>query len=219
MNLTFRRTFAASAASLIVLAAAACSDETDGEGSPGGSSTTSESTDSGGSSPESESSESESTDSGGSTPAGSQTSSDGAFTFEFPEGYEDGTGQVSVPSAVASAYDTSGSEFPTTIVVTKESLKGHSLEEMADAVVGQLETQFDTTATEAKDFPLSDIDGEDAIAYTTDAYDQGGQTLASAIVLTQHDGNAYGFILNTLDGQQGPASEKFVELVETVAWA
>lgn len=218
MNLKLRRTFAASAASLVVLAGAACSNETDGKASPNKTSASSESSESSESGSESaESSESETSESD--APAGSETSSDGAFTFSFPAGYADASGQISVASAVASAYDTAGATFPTTIIVTKESLQGYTLEEMADAVVSQLEQQFSTTAELSEDFPLDTIDGEQVIAYTTDAYDQGGQTIASAIALTEHDGTAYAFIVNTLDDQQSAAGKSLIEFIESVQWA
>ena len=225
MTLTLRRTLAASAASLIVLAGAACSNETDGEGSPAGSSSTSASPESESESSESETSESETSESESSesessdAPAGSETSSDGVFTYSLPAGYADASGQIDVPSAVASAYDQSGTSFPTTIVVTKESSQGLSLQEMADAVVSQLESAFNTTAEEAGDFPLDSVDGEELIAYTTGAYDQGGQSIASAIVLTEHDGTAYAFIVNTLAGEESEAGTKLLEFIETVQWA
>ena len=221
MNLKFRRTFAASAASLIVLAGAACSNETKGEGSPSSSSSASESS----ASESSESSESKSSESSESSessdsdaPAGSETSSDGAFTFSYPAGYADASDQLSVSSAVASAYDEAGGDTPTTIVVTKESSQGLSLEEMADAVTGQLEKQFSTTVDQADGFPVDSVDGEDLIAFTTGDYEQGGQTIASAIVLSEHDGEAYAFIVNTQADQKSDAGDKLVEFVETVQW-
>lgn len=222
MNFTLRRTFAASAASLIVLAGAACSNETDGEGSPSSNTSTSEesSQSSESETSESKSSESETSESSESdAPAGSETSSDGAFTYSFPEGYEDASSQLNVSSAVASAYDSSGTTFPTTIVVTKEPTQGLNLEEMADAVIGQIESSFSTTAEQADDFPLDSVDGEDLLAFTTGEYEQGGQTIASAIVLTEHDDTAYAFIVNTLAESTSEAGQKLVEFVETVQWA
>lgn len=218
MNLKFRRTFAASAASLIVLAGAACSNETEGEGSPASSSTSSSESSESSESKSSESKSSESESSQSDAPAGSETSSDGVFTFSFPAGYADASDQLNVSSAVASAYDESGSTFPTTIVVTKESSQGLSLEEMADAVIGQLESSFDTTAEKADDFPLDSVDGEELLAFTTGTYEQAGQQIASAIVLTEHDGTAYAFIVNTKAGEEGTAGQKLIEFVETVQW-
>lgn len=213
MNLNLRRTLAVSVASLVVLAGAACSKETAGKASIS-SSNASESAETSETEESSESSESKSDG-----PAGSQTSSDGTFTFEFPAGYADASGQLSVPSAVASAYDESGTTFPTTIVVTKEALKGYSLEEMAEAVTTQLEKNFSTTAEKADDFPLESIDGEEAIAYTTGDYEQGGQTIVSAIVLTQHEDDAYAFIVNTLTGEESAAGNALIDFIESVQWS
>lgn len=218
MNLNLRRTFAASAASALILTGAACSSETEGEASPS-STTTSQETETSDSSPTSETEEPTET-SEPSGPAGELTSSDDAFSFDPPTGYADAMGSISVASAVAAVYDEGDTgTFPTTIVVTTEPSQGLDLQTMADAIAGQVETGFNTTLTEADGFPLDSVDGEDLLAFTTGDYEQGGQTLTSAIVITMHEETTYAFIANTVPDSASGAGSALIELIESVQWA
>lgn len=210
----------------MLLAAAACSNETEGEGSPASATeTSSQASDESSESDESESSTSESDESDTSSdsdkPEGSEEATDGSFTFEFPAGFEDAQGQVNVPGAILAVYDpASDSSFPTHIVATAIT-SGGTIEQAAEEVRKEIETKFSTTTTDEgpDESALPDIDGEEYTVWTTGDYKDGDQDVASAQIVTKHDGTFYFITVNTLPGNKSTAGQSLVELANTIKWS
>lgn len=207
------RALTAFAAAALTLSVAACSSETEGTAEPA-STTTSSAVSSSASEP-SESSESSSPSEP--APAGSTTASDGSFTYELPDGYTDGTGQM--PNAIVAVYDASVPALPTTILVTPMPSDGMTLQEMAEEGASQIESNIGAAVSIVDGFPLSDIDGEELLAFTTDEYETQGHTVASAGVLTERDGTMYVFTVNTKAELKADAAVALEDLVASVQWA
>lgn len=230
MTSTIRRTVATAAASVVLLAAAACSSETEGEGSPASATETSadasdetsesdDTSESDESEPSSESDESDSSDSD--KPAGSEEATDGSFTYDLPSGFQDGGSQINVPGAILAIVDpSSDSSFPTHIVATSITSSG-TIEQAAEEVRKEIENKFSTTTTDEgpNESTLPSIDGEDYTVWTTEPYQDNGQDVASAQIVTKHDGTFYFITVNTLPGNQGDAGNALVELANTIKWS
>ncbi|WP_106850426.1 hypothetical protein [Blastococcus sp. Marseille-P5729] len=222
MTSTIRRTVATAAASIVLLAAAACSNETEGEGSPASQTKTSAAETS--ESDESDTSESESDESDTSesdAPGGSEEATDGSFSYELPPGFEDAQGEINVPGAILTVADLdSDPSFPTNIVVTSGTSSG-TIEQAAEEVRKEIESKFSTTTS--ADGPdesiLPDIDGEEYTTWTTGDYKDGDQDVASAQIVTKHDGTFYFITVNTLPSNKSDAGSSLVELAKTIKWS
>ncbi|WP_153504237.1 hypothetical protein [Cumulibacter manganitolerans] len=146
------------------------------------------------------------------------TSSDGAFTFSLPSGYQDAIDLVDVPSAVAAAYDpASDSSFQTTIVVTTEPAKGTPIDQIVTNGRDSVESSLQTT-TEDLTPSMSSIDGEKVAGYSTGEYDKGGVTLRSAVIVTVHDDTAYAFIVNVQSDKTSEGGNALSDLIGSVSW-
>lgn len=219
MTQTLRRCAAAALATALVLTGAACSKDTKGTASPasnGDSSSTSSNN-----SDDSESSSSESSSSSSSKsdkPAGSLSAKDDSFTFDAPSGYEDAIDKVSVAGALAAVMDpASDTAFPTHIVVNSESSSA-SLDTVLSTVRDQFEKKYSATTKESTP-PIDSIDGEDFRAWTTEPYKDGAQDVASAQIITKHDGTIYYLTVNTLPANRSTAGDALVDLAESMKWS
>lgn len=230
MTVTLRRTAAAAATVALMLTGAACSNDTEGDASPAEKSTTqsdesdtsasddSETTESDASESDDASESSASDDSGSDKPAGSVEASDGSFSFNPPPGYQDALDQITVPGAIAGVIDpASDTTFPTHIVVNSEKASG-SLDDVVAKVRDQIEQKFGTTTEEGTP-NLDSVDGEDFRAWTTGAYKDGAQDVASAQIATEHDGKFYYFTVNTLPANRSAAGDALLAMVESVKWS
>lgn len=199
----------------VLLTAAACSKETEGKASPSG---TAESSTSESSSDESSSDKSSSgKSSSGSAPAGTIEASDGSLYFTAPAGYEDALDKLNTAGALAAVYDpASDATLPTHIVVSSETTSA-SLDDLVKAAQDQVEKKFNTTVTTSNP-PVSEVDGEELKAWTTEAYKDGADDVATAQILTKHDGKAYYFTVNTAPANVKAAGAALIELVESVTW-
>lgn len=212
-NRVATRALTAFAAAALTLSVAACSSETEGAAEPASTTTSSAASTSASEPSESPASSSPSDP----APAGSMTASDGSFTWELPNGYTDGTDQM--PNTIAAAYDANVANLPTSILVTPMPSDGMTLQEMAEEGASQIESDIGAAVTIVDGFPLSDVDGEDLLAFTTEEYETQGHTVASAGVLTEHDGMVYVFTVNTKAELKSEAADALVELVASVQWA
>lgn len=159
-----------------------------------------------------------SSDSSSSNPGDGIASSDDAFTYQLPKGYEEALDKIDTSGAVAAAYaPDSDKDFATTIVITSEPAKGTPLDEIVQNGRDAVESSLDTT-TDSLTPSMSDIDGEDVAAYATGDYDKNGVTLRSAIVVTVHNDTAYAFIVNVKSDKTSDGGDALFELINSVTW-
>lgn len=156
--------------------------------------------------------------SGSTANGGSQEASDGSFTYEYPSGFEDATGQTSTSGAVVELYSPdSDPKFPTTIITTTEPAGGASLDEVVDNFTSMIEGQLNTTVEDVS--AVSEVDGEEAVSMQTGEYEKSGVTLRSGAVLVIHDDTVYGFVVNAESSNLTDGGNSLVELTDSVAWS
>lgn len=149
---------------------------------------------------------------------GSLTSSDGAFTYQMPSGYEDATGKVTASGSVAQVYKPdSDASFPITIIVTTEPAKGTALSTAVSNARAATEKSLSTT-TELMTLSFKTIDGEEAQGFATKEYQKDGQKIQSAIAMTIHNDVLYAFIVNVKSEMTKDGGNGLADLIETVTW-
>lgn len=149
---------------------------------------------------------------------GSAESTDGSFSYNLPPGYEDATGDTGTSNAVLEIYDPgSHSSFPTTMIVTQQQVGNTSLDDVFTETRDAVEKSLSVTTSEM-DVNVTDIDGEKLKAFETSEYTQGSATGYSLLIITIHEGTAYGFTLNAESSNTGDGGNAMLELANSVVW-
>ena len=216
MGNSLKQLVVAVAAGSLVFTAAACSDETTGTATKTDNTTTTATTDP--SESPSTDTETTETDDTAAPPSGDQIEAqDGSFTTIIPAGYIDAEGQTTTTGAILELAETEPTNgFNTTIIVASSPLpSGTDLDTAFDQLVSTVEKQQNATAKEG---PTGDVDGEPAKSYTIQ-YEQGGIQLATAQVMTIHDGTAYFFTVNCDPSATSAAGEALADVLNAVTWS
>lgn len=149
---------------------------------------------------------------------GSAQATDGSFSYDLPSGYEDATGDTGTSNAVLEIYDPdSHSTFPTTMIVTKENVGNTSLDDVVSQTRDAVESALSVTTSDMA-VNVTDIDGEPVKAFETSEYTRGSATGYSLLIITIHDGTAYGFTLNAESDNTGDGGDAMLELAKSVVW-
>lgn len=149
---------------------------------------------------------------------GSTESTDGSFSYDLPSGYEDATGDTGTANAVLEIYDPdSHPSFPTTMIVTKQGVGNMTLDEVFSQTRDAVENSLSVTTSEMA-VNVADIDGEKVKAFETSEYSRGSAKGYSLLIITIHDGTAYGFTLNAESGNTGDGGDAMLELANSVVW-